>query len=90
LLIVCGRGILYSPLVELQRAFEFSETPNMMGRYNIAPTQRVPIVRHRVGSWAKDVKRRQRDALGLDRRHCGRRPCSSSALGLREALGSNP
>lgn len=44
---MCGRFILNSPLVELQRAFEFSETPNMMARYNIAPTQRVAMVRRR-------------------------------------------
>jgi putative SOS response-associated peptidase YedK len=46
---MCGRFILNSPLVELQRAFEFSETPNMMARYTIAPTQRVPIVRNHPG-----------------------------------------
>ena len=44
---MCGRFTLNSPLVELQRAFEFSETPNMMARYNIAPTQRVAMVRRR-------------------------------------------
>ena len=44
---MCGRFLLKSPLVELQRAFGFAERPNLEPRFNIAPTQTVPIVRRR-------------------------------------------
>ena len=44
---MCGRFILKSPLVELQRVFEFSERPNLRPSWNVAPTQTVPIVRLR-------------------------------------------
>lgn len=68
---MCGRFILNSPIVELQAEFEFSETPNLRPRWNVAPTQTVPIVRRRqdgegrelamvrwglVPFWAKDLK----------------------------------
>ena len=46
---MCGRFLLNSPLVELQRAFRFPERPNLGPRYNVAPTQTVPIVRRRRG-----------------------------------------
>ena len=67
---MCGRFLLNSPLVELQRAFRFPERPNLWPRYNVAPTQTVPIVRRRrdgegrelalvrwglVPFWAKDL-----------------------------------
>ena len=67
---MCGRFLLNSPLVELQRAFRFPERPNLGPRYNVAPTQTVPIVRRRrdgegrelalvrwglVPFWAKDL-----------------------------------
>jgi putative SOS response-associated peptidase YedK len=44
---MCGRFLLKSPLVELQQAFRFLEQPNLATRYNVAPTQAVPIVRRR-------------------------------------------
>ena len=44
---MCGRFLLKSPLVELQRAFGFAERPNLGPRFNIAPTQTVAIVRLR-------------------------------------------
>jgi putative SOS response-associated peptidase YedK len=56
----------------LRRAFGFVEQPNLMPRYNIAPTQDVPVIRERrepkgertlqllrwglIPSWAKDMK----------------------------------
>ena len=67
---MCGRFLLNSPLVELQRAFRFPERPNLEPRYNVAPTQTVPIARLRkdregrelalvrwglVAFWAKDL-----------------------------------
>ena len=44
---MCGRFLLNSPLVELQRALRFPERPNLEPRYNVAPTQTVPIARLR-------------------------------------------
>ena len=67
---MCGRFLLNSPLVELQQAFRFPERPNLAPRYNVAPTQTVPIARRRkdregrelalvrwglVAFWAKDL-----------------------------------
>lgn len=46
---MCGRFILNSPLVELQRAFRFPERPNLRPRYNVAPSQEIAIVRQRAG-----------------------------------------
>ena len=42
---MCGRFILTSPVESLAKIFGFSERPNLAPRYNIAPTQEVPIVR---------------------------------------------
>jgi putative SOS response-associated peptidase YedK len=68
---MCGRFLLHAPVDTLQRAFGFAERPNLRPRYNVAPTQTVPVVRrsHRDGggrelalarwglipSWAKDA-----------------------------------
>jgi putative SOS response-associated peptidase YedK len=50
---MCGRYLLHAPPELLERAFgvEFSQTARDLGgpRFNIAPTQRVPIVRNRSG-----------------------------------------
>lgn len=64
---MCGRYTLRADAVTLQRAFNLPEPPaDHTPRYNIAPTQRVPIVRANgtrtlayvqwglVPSWAKD------------------------------------
>ncbi|HVM81646.1 MAG TPA: SOS response-associated peptidase [Stellaceae bacterium] len=69
---MCGRYLLKSPVDALRRAFGFVEQPNLMPRYNIAPTQDAPVVRQRrepkgertlqmlrwglIPSWAKDTK----------------------------------
>jgi len=69
---MCGRYLLKSPVDALKRAFGFVEQPNLMPRYNIAPTQDAPVVRQRrepkgertlqmlrwglIPSWAKDTK----------------------------------
>ena len=42
---MCGRYMLTSPVEALRQLFLFEERPNLMPRYNIAPTQDVPIVR---------------------------------------------
>ena len=68
---MCGRFLLHAPVDTLQRAFGFAERPNLRPRYNVAPTQTVPVVRrsHQDGggrklalvrwglipSWAKDA-----------------------------------
>lgn len=66
---MCGRYSLTSPLDALQAPFSFDELPNLRPRYNIAPTQEVPVVRTRqdggrefvamrwglVPSWARQI-----------------------------------
>ena len=69
---MCGRFKLSTPAEELRREFGFVEHPNLAPRYNIAPTQEVPVLRQRrapkgertlqnlrwglIPSWAKDAK----------------------------------
>jgi putative SOS response-associated peptidase YedK len=40
---MCGRFLLNSPIVQFQGQFGFGERPNLAPRYNVAPTQTVPI-----------------------------------------------
>lgn len=42
---MCGRYLLTTPVDALGQLFRFTERPNLGARYNIAPTQDVPIVR---------------------------------------------
>jgi putative SOS response-associated peptidase YedK len=42
---MCGRYMLTTPVDALRQLFRFTERPNLAPRYNIAPTQDVPIVR---------------------------------------------
>jgi putative SOS response-associated peptidase YedK len=42
---MCGRYLLTSPVDLLRQLFRFMERPNLGPRYNIAPTQEVPVVR---------------------------------------------
>jgi putative SOS response-associated peptidase YedK len=44
---MCGRYLLKAPADALRRAFGFVEQPNLMPRYNIAPTQDAPVIRER-------------------------------------------
>ena len=69
---MCGRYLLKAPAHALRRAFGFVEQPNLMPRYNIAPTQDVAVIRERrepkgertlqllrwglIPSWAEDMK----------------------------------
>jgi putative SOS response-associated peptidase YedK len=66
---MCGRFALYSDPFTLARRFEAEELPELRPRYNIAPTQNIPIVREESGArrfalarwgliphWAKDMK----------------------------------
>lgn len=66
---MCGRYLLIAPVEALRRLFGVEERPNLMARYNIAPTQDAPVVRigasggrelallrwGLVPSWAKDA-----------------------------------
>lgn len=66
---MCGRYSLTSPVEAMRALFGFDEQPNLQPRYNIAPTQNVPVIRGRedggrelamlrwglVPSWAKEV-----------------------------------
>ena len=42
---MCGRYTLTTPLEGLRQLFELVERPNLQPRYNIAPTQEVPLLR---------------------------------------------
>jgi len=44
---MCGRFVLTTPAEALRRIFGFVEQPNLAPRYNIAPTQDVPVIRQR-------------------------------------------
>lgn len=44
---MCGRYMMTSPVDAMQQLFRFEERPNLPPRYNVAPTQEVPIVRRR-------------------------------------------
>ena len=53
---MCGRYMLTSPVEALRQLFLFEQRPNLMPRYNIAPTQDVPIVRlTRDGAVAREL-----------------------------------
>lgn len=66
---MCGRYAIISPPDAIRRLFRYAEQPNFPPRYNIAPTQPVPIVRIENGKrhfalvrwglipgWVKDPK----------------------------------
>lgn len=67
---MCGRFTLRSPTPVLMRHFGLASAPELAPRYNIAPTQSIPVVRQQKGgdrelaqlhwglipSWAKDTK----------------------------------
>jgi putative SOS response-associated peptidase YedK len=67
---MCGRFVITSSPEALRRLFGYDEQPNMPPRYNIAPTQPVPVVLAERGArkfmlmrwgflpaWAKDPKK---------------------------------
>lgn len=66
---MCGRFVITSPPEALRQAFGYVEQPNFPARYNIAPTQPVPVIvqdatgRHfrlmrwgLIPAWVKDPK----------------------------------
>ncbi len=42
---MCGRYTLKAPRKAIAEAFDLAELPQLLPRYNIAPTQPVPVVR---------------------------------------------
>src|SRR5512142_363002 len=42
---VCGRYTLKAPRDAIAEAFDLADVPQLLPRYNIAPTQPVPVVR---------------------------------------------
>ncbi|ALG71571.1 hypothetical protein VY88_00395 [Azospirillum thiophilum] len=42
---MCGRMLLTTPVSEIQRLFGVPERPNLMPRWNVAPTQDIPVIR---------------------------------------------
>ena len=52
---MCGRYMLTTPVDALRQMFLFSERPNLAPRYNIAPTQDVPIVRRTRDGGAREL-----------------------------------
>lgn len=68
---MCGRYLITTPLEAIRRIFGVTDRPNFAARYNVAPTDTVPIVRLKPGEtgrelvlvrwglippWAKDMK----------------------------------
>jgi len=66
---MCGRYSITTPLEAMRQLFHFDGSPNLAPRYNVAPTQSVPVVRRKNGgrelvllrwglipSWAKDAR----------------------------------
>jgi putative SOS response-associated peptidase YedK len=66
---MCGRYVIISTPEAIRRLFGYAEQPNFPSRYNVAPTQPIPIVRLAAGkrsfalmrwgllpSWVKDPK----------------------------------
>ena len=42
---MCGRYTLKAPREAIAEAFDLADVPQLLPRYNIAPTQTVPVVR---------------------------------------------
>ncbi len=66
---MCGRYVITSPPAAIRALFGYAEQPNFPPRYNVAPTQPIPVVRLHEGrrqfalmrwglvpSWVKDPK----------------------------------
>ena len=53
---MCGRYSITTPVEALRRLFRFREPlPNLRPRYNVAPTQQVPIVRRARGDGEREL-----------------------------------
>ena len=78
---MCGRYLITSTPEAMRQLFKYLEQPNFPPRYNVAPTQPIPIVRLSEGqrqfalvrwglipSWVKDPKTLLADPAGAQRR----------------------
>ncbi|MBL8835036.1 MAG: SOS response-associated peptidase [Alphaproteobacteria bacterium] len=55
---MCGRYLITTPVEGLRAVFGFrNPAPNLPPRYNVAPTQRVPVIRRAAGARAIDLLR---------------------------------
>ncbi len=52
---MCGRYTLTTPIEGIRQAFEVMSSLNLAARYNIAPTQDVPVIRRRKGDGGKEL-----------------------------------
>lgn len=52
---MCGRYMMTSPVEAMQQLFQFEERPNLPARFNIAPSQDVPIVRRRKDGTGREL-----------------------------------
>ena len=42
---MCGRYLITTPVEAIRQIFQVDQRPNLAPRYNVAPTQTVPIIR---------------------------------------------
>jgi putative SOS response-associated peptidase YedK len=97
---MCGRYMLTTPVDALRQLFLFTERPNLAPRYNIAPTQDVPVVRRTrdgagrqlimarwglVPYWANDPKIGNR-LINARAESVARTPAFREAYGRRRCL----
>ncbi|MGQ0677913.1 MAG: SOS response-associated peptidase [Rhodospirillales bacterium] len=52
---MCGRFLLTAPVEALRRLFGVADSPNLMARYNIAPTQPAAVVRRKPGDGGREL-----------------------------------
>jgi putative SOS response-associated peptidase YedK len=52
---MCGRYSITTPLEAMRGLFDFEGTPNLRPRYNVAPSQDVPIVRIGEGGKGREI-----------------------------------
>ena len=95
---MCGRFVITSPPSALRQMFDYAEQPNFPPRYNIAPTQPVPVVivengaRHfclmRWGLWPAWVKDPRKFTLLINARAetIQEKPAFKNAIRRRRCL----
>lgn len=52
---MCGRYMITSPTEAIRALFGLADTPEIAPRYNVAPTQSVPVVRRRAGGGGREL-----------------------------------
>jgi len=95
---MCGRYAITLPPEAMQRAFRYRERPHFPARYNIAPTQPVPVVRLERGErqfilmrwgfipgWVKDPKDFPL-VVNIRSESAGEKPSFKAALARRRCL----